>query len=65
MYTPIQPDRLYELIVEQIKAFHKMTGVGVLDFGILGRPDVVAQRLRLVAEEVIPHVRDVGVAAPV
>jgi alkanesulfonate monooxygenase SsuD/methylene tetrahydromethanopterin reductase-like flavin-dependent oxidoreductase (luciferase family) len=48
------------MIVEQIKAFHEMTGVGVLDFGILGRPDVVARRLRMVAEEVIPHVRDVG-----
>jgi alkanesulfonate monooxygenase SsuD/methylene tetrahydromethanopterin reductase-like flavin-dependent oxidoreductase (luciferase family) len=54
-----------DMIVEQIKAFHEMTGVGVLDFGILGRPDVVAKRLRLLAEEVIPHVREVGAPAVV
>jgi alkanesulfonate monooxygenase SsuD/methylene tetrahydromethanopterin reductase-like flavin-dependent oxidoreductase (luciferase family) len=47
-------------IVEKIKAFHDVTGVGVLDllFMNTGGPEATAKRLRLFAEEVLPEIRD-------
>jgi len=49
-----------DMLVEQIEAFHETTGVGVLDFGFIGRPDVTAERLRLFGTEVLPRVRGIG-----
>jgi alkanesulfonate monooxygenase SsuD/methylene tetrahydromethanopterin reductase-like flavin-dependent oxidoreductase (luciferase family) len=49
-----------DMLVEQIEAFHEMTGVGVLDFGFIGRPDVTAKRLKLFGTEVLPRVRNIG-----
>jgi alkanesulfonate monooxygenase SsuD/methylene tetrahydromethanopterin reductase-like flavin-dependent oxidoreductase (luciferase family) len=52
-----------DMLVEQIEAFHETTGVGVLDFGFIGRPDVTANRLRLFGEAVLPRVHPIGAAA--
>ncbi len=52
-----------DILVEQIAEFHAITGVGVLDFGFIGRPDVTAARIRLFGTEVLPSVRDIGIAA--
>ena len=51
-----------EVLVERIKAFHELTGVGVLDliFSNVGGPDETAKRLRLFATQVLPHVRDLS-----
>jgi alkanesulfonate monooxygenase SsuD/methylene tetrahydromethanopterin reductase-like flavin-dependent oxidoreductase (luciferase family) len=49
-----------DMLVEQINAFHDMTGVGVLDFGFTGSPDAVARRLRLFGTEVLSQVREAG-----
>ena len=51
-----------DAIIERIKAFHEMTGVGVLDliFSNVGGPDETAKRLRLFATEVLPHIRHLG-----
>jgi alkanesulfonate monooxygenase SsuD/methylene tetrahydromethanopterin reductase-like flavin-dependent oxidoreductase (luciferase family) len=51
-----------DVIVEKIKAFHEMTGVGVLDliFSNVGGADETAKRLRLFATEVLPHIRHLG-----
>jgi len=49
-------------VVERIRLFHELTGVGVLDliFSNVGGPDHTARRLRLFAREVLPHIRDLG-----
>jgi alkanesulfonate monooxygenase SsuD/methylene tetrahydromethanopterin reductase-like flavin-dependent oxidoreductase (luciferase family) len=52
-----------DMLVEQIEAFHETTGVGVLDFGFIGRPDVTTARLRLFGERVLPRVREIGTKA--
>jgi alkanesulfonate monooxygenase SsuD/methylene tetrahydromethanopterin reductase-like flavin-dependent oxidoreductase (luciferase family) len=51
-----------DTLVEQIRRFHEQTGVGVLDllFARSGGADRMAQRIRLFAAEVLPHVRDIG-----
>ena len=51
-----------DAIIEKIKVFHEMTGVGVLDliFSNVGGPDETAKRLRLFATEVLPHIRHLG-----
>ncbi len=53
-----------DMLVEQIEAFYEMTGVGVLDFGFLGRPDVTERRIRLFGEEVLPRIRQIGAEVP-
>lgn len=51
-----------DTVFEQIKRFHEMTGVGVLDviFSNVGGPDAVDKRIRLFGAEVLPRIRDLG-----
>jgi alkanesulfonate monooxygenase SsuD/methylene tetrahydromethanopterin reductase-like flavin-dependent oxidoreductase (luciferase family) len=58
-----------DTLVEQIRRFHELTGVGVLDllFARGGGPESMAKCIRLFGEKVLPRVRDIGVrpaAAP-
>jgi len=52
-----------DALVEQIRAFHEQTGVGVLDLIFTGGPPVVEKALRLFAREVLPRIREIGVDA--
>jgi alkanesulfonate monooxygenase SsuD/methylene tetrahydromethanopterin reductase-like flavin-dependent oxidoreductase (luciferase family) len=53
-----------DMLVEQIRAFHDQTGVGVLDFIFQAPgPDGLARSIRLFGEQVLPRVRDIGVQA--
>lgn len=52
-----------ETVVKQIREFHELTGVGVLDvsFGGAGLTPEEAQRsFHLFAREVLPHIRSIG-----
>jgi alkanesulfonate monooxygenase SsuD/methylene tetrahydromethanopterin reductase-like flavin-dependent oxidoreductase (luciferase family) len=51
-----------DMMVEQIRAFHEQTGVGVVDLIFQARtPEGMSKSIRLFAEKVLPHVRDIGV----
>jgi alkanesulfonate monooxygenase SsuD/methylene tetrahydromethanopterin reductase-like flavin-dependent oxidoreductase (luciferase family) len=54
-----------DTLVEQIRRFHEMTGVGVLDllFARGGGADGMAKSIRLFATAVLPRVRDIGVSS--
>jgi alkanesulfonate monooxygenase SsuD/methylene tetrahydromethanopterin reductase-like flavin-dependent oxidoreductase (luciferase family) len=49
-------------LVEQIRAFHETTGVGVLDLIFTGGPQAVDKALRTFGSEVLPRVREIGVS---
>jgi alkanesulfonate monooxygenase SsuD/methylene tetrahydromethanopterin reductase-like flavin-dependent oxidoreductase (luciferase family) len=53
-----------DTLVEQIRQFHEMTGVGVLDllFARGDGPESMAKRIRLFGDKVLPRVRDIGVS---
>jgi alkanesulfonate monooxygenase SsuD/methylene tetrahydromethanopterin reductase-like flavin-dependent oxidoreductase (luciferase family) len=57
-----------DTVVERIRAFHALTGVGVLDllFSSVQLPHADIQRsIELFGREVLPRIRDIGVARPI
>jgi alkanesulfonate monooxygenase SsuD/methylene tetrahydromethanopterin reductase-like flavin-dependent oxidoreductase (luciferase family) len=52
-----------DVIVERIRAFHELTGVGVLDFVFSGGqtpPEAVRRSIELFGREVLPSIRAIG-----
>jgi alkanesulfonate monooxygenase SsuD/methylene tetrahydromethanopterin reductase-like flavin-dependent oxidoreductase (luciferase family) len=50
-------------LVEQIRAFHEKTGVGVLDLIFTGGPQSVDKALAMFGREVLPRIREIGAGA--
>ena len=69
--TPFPPGRILfagspDTVVEQVRAFHALTGVGVLDllFSSVQLPVADIQRsIELFGREVLPRIRGIGEAA--
>ena len=53
-------------IIERIRAFQRLTGVGVLDliFSPTAGPEAIQRRMRLFAREVLPHIRELEDGRP-
>jgi alkanesulfonate monooxygenase SsuD/methylene tetrahydromethanopterin reductase-like flavin-dependent oxidoreductase (luciferase family) len=52
-----------ETIVERIREFHGMTGIGILDFIFTAGntpPDAIRRGIELFGREVLPRIRDIG-----
>jgi alkanesulfonate monooxygenase SsuD/methylene tetrahydromethanopterin reductase-like flavin-dependent oxidoreductase (luciferase family) len=56
-----------DVVIDQIRAFHEATGVGVLDLIFTGGhtpPNAIRLGIELFGREVLPHIRAIGVLAP-